>query len=592
MSVSYCLYRMATGKMTVPYQCTLCDISGDSDEVIQHHLDNHVTADKIPYACKDCHFKTFMRGKARQHREDKHGGSEHENVDDVFLGARTHVDPSLYRTLKKVNRKETFKMTDDTPTEFKSTRFWRYGDTPYRGKWYYRGAVKQQRYRSSPSLGRRRFNDYPQRSFTNFGVHVGVSGKTWSIDRQVVMDEGDHKRSSERIKNVSEPRNEASKSLRGTKRRHNGGESASSGSKSKQEEDPKKHSRKKQSDGTNVGQKPDGKGHQTKEEDEVSPCEKLKRSSPGKDQASKSSGTSKRALSEGSEKKGVNGVADEHRQKATSPPGEGNWGEQKTDDLLRSPLTTSLYNNIMEGANQEVDAEVRHEPSPNEPKPEEYARKESCASSICSLHSATSCNPTHSLVITASDGSMREVDRSKQTTHSECGSMHIIPGQRNTTEIPPIPVQFERLRIRVRNMDDNLAKTCGATQATAKGMERLLEEMRQLKSSIHDLNGAQTETNTLLKQQQLTLESIQRSCEQQLEIKKLKLHLHQAVSDTLKCMVEEFLLTMSDDGKDVYGGVDQADDNVDHECDDNGGDNQGRIPGRGGGEGEMEGAGN
>ena len=75
MSVSYCLYKMATGSVTVPYQCTLCDISGDSDEVIQHHLDNHVTADKIPYACKDCHFKTFTRGKARQHREDKHGGS-------------------------------------------------------------------------------------------------------------------------------------------------------------------------------------------------------------------------------------------------------------------------------------------------------------------------------------------------------------------------------------------------------------------------------------------------------------------------------------------------------------------------------------
>ena len=56
MSVSYCLYRMATGRMTVPYQCTLCDISGDLDEVIQHHLDNHVTADKLPYTCKDCHF--------------------------------------------------------------------------------------------------------------------------------------------------------------------------------------------------------------------------------------------------------------------------------------------------------------------------------------------------------------------------------------------------------------------------------------------------------------------------------------------------------------------------------------------------------
>ena len=122
-------------------------------------------------------------------------------------------------------------------------------------------------------------------------------------------------------------------------------------------------------------------------------------------------------------------------------------------------------------------------------------------------------------------------------------------------------------------MDDNLAKTCVTAQAMAKGMERMLEEMRQLKSSIHDLNGAQTETNTLLKQQQLTLEAIRRSCEQQLEIKKLKLHLHQAVSDTSKCMVEEFLLTVSDDGEDVYGGVGQADDDVDHECDDNSGDN-------------------
>ena len=105
------------------------------------------------------------------------------------------------------------------------------------------------------------------------------------------------------------------------------------------------------------------------------------------------------------------------------------------------------------------------------------------ASSVCSLQSATSCNPSHSLVITASDGSMREVDRSKQTTRSECGSMRIIPSQRNTTEIPPIPVQLEHLQICVRNMDDNLAKTCGAAQAMVKGMERMLEEMRQLKSS-------------------------------------------------------------------------------------------------------------
>ena len=164
------------------------------------------------------------------------------------------MDPSLYRTLRRVNRRETFKMTDDTSTGFKSTWFWRYGDTPYRGRQYYRGAVKQQRYRSSPLLGGRRFNDHPQRSFTNFGVCVGVSDETRSVERQVVMDEDDHNRSSDRIKNVSEPSNEASSSSRGTKRRNNGEESASSLSKSKQKEDSKRHSRKKQSDGTNVGQ--------------------------------------------------------------------------------------------------------------------------------------------------------------------------------------------------------------------------------------------------------------------------------------------------------------------------------------------------
>ena len=153
-------------------------------------------------------------------------------------------------------------------------------------------------------------------------------------------------------------------------------------------------------------------------------------------------------------------------------------------------------------------------------------------------------------------------------------------------------MQFEHLWICVRNMDDNPAKTCGAAQARAKRMERMLEEMRQLKSSIHDLNGAQTETNTLLKQQQLTLEAIWKLCEQQLEIKKLKLHLHQAVRDTSKRMVEEFLLTVSDDGEDMYGGVGQADDDVDHECNDNGEDNWEGAPGRGGSEGEMEGAGN
>ena len=66
--------------------------------------------------------------------------------------------------------------------------------------------------------------------------------------------------------------------------------------------------------------------------------------------------------------------------------------------------------------------------------------------------SATGCSTSH-MMITGPDGSIREVDKSKPTTCSECGNMHIVQGQNNTIEISLIAVQFERLWAHVRNMD-------------------------------------------------------------------------------------------------------------------------------------------
>ena len=158
-----------------PSQCTLCPFLGDPDEVVQHHLETHLTADRIPFACKDCHFKTFTRGKARKHRVEKHGGSESENVDDVFLGIKTNMDPSKLRTLKTVNRRETYKMTWDNPTGYKSAQVCRYGDIPWRNNWYKGRTFRQQGYRSSSPYRRKRFNDYPRRAFRNLEIHTGGS---------------------------------------------------------------------------------------------------------------------------------------------------------------------------------------------------------------------------------------------------------------------------------------------------------------------------------------------------------------------------------------------------------------------------------
>ena len=110
-----------------PDQCMLCPFLGDSDVVVQHHLDTHMTADKIPFACVDCNFKTFTRGKAREHREKKHNAVENENIDEVFLGTRKNINISRLRSTKTVLRKETYKMSWENPQGYKNARVYRYG---------------------------------------------------------------------------------------------------------------------------------------------------------------------------------------------------------------------------------------------------------------------------------------------------------------------------------------------------------------------------------------------------------------------------------------------------------------------------------
>ena len=582
-------------KTFYPWQCTRCDVLGDQDEVIQHHLETHVTADEIPFACKDCPFKTFTRGKAKEHRLAKHGGNESENIDNVFLGTKTNINPSKLRTTKSVNRRETFKMTWDDPKGYRSARVYRYGDRPW-NKWFRGRAFKYQGNRSSPPLRGNRFVDpYREKSVMNLRIRMGETDQTRSSDRRVVMDQGDHRRSSsEGHRGAPEHGNKVLEPSRGEKRRHDKEETKSNGKQSKRDEDLKKPSRRGQPERTKGGQKSDGKEHEMEGADKADSSEKSSKSLPEKSKtSSKPSGVrdkvesnwrkSDSTASKSMDTRGkISGEVESDRKKEKkkrSLPGEpkkkaedkSSGKELEVVNLLKTPSTSSLCDEIMEAADCQQQTEARHHPSPSSVIAEESRRKESRASSICSMQSATSCGPSHSLMIAGPDGSMREVDRSKQTTRSECGSMCMISSQKNpfeaggTTTVLPVAVQFERVRARVRNIDENLARSCEASQVTAKGMERILEEMRQLKSSIRDLNGIQTETNVLLKRQQLTLDSIRKSCEQQLEIKKLKLQLHHAVSDTSKHMVEEFLCAMGGGEEDAYGDDDHIEEDNGHE---------------------------
>ena len=124
--------------------------------------------------------------------------------------------------------------------------------------------------------------------------------------------------------------------------------------------------------------------------------------------------------------------------------------EQEADNLLKMPSTSSLCDKIIEGANHPpVETMAEHDPSPSDVTVVEHQQKESHASSVCSIRSSTGCGPSHTLVITEPDGSVREVDKSRPTTRSECSSMHMVPDRRNSADgrdintVLPVAVQFE-----------------------------------------------------------------------------------------------------------------------------------------------------
>ena len=200
----------------------------------------------------------------------------------------------------------------------------------------------------------------------------------------------------------------------------------------------------------NTSKKSDGKRHQRKEEGDTSPCKKAEGVTSRKDQPSKSSKVNDKA-SNNKKLGGLKGcnLSDESGDKAVSPQEGSSREEQEMDNLLQTPSTTSLCDGILEGASQPVEEVMMCESSLNEVEAESRQRKESRANSMCSLQSVSSYNPSHSLVITGSDGSLREVDKNRPTTRSECGSMHMIPQGRNLADggdihtVLPVTVQFE-----------------------------------------------------------------------------------------------------------------------------------------------------
>ena len=177
--------------------------------------------------------------------------------------------------------------------------------------------------------------------------------------------------------------------------------------------------------------------------------------------------------------------------------------------------------------------------------------RESRASSVSmqsaySKQSATSLAPTHSLIIAGPDGSLRAVNKSRTTTRSECGNMHMMTKPPHEAERKssgdsapitalPVAVQFERARTRLRNIDENVIRSCQASQSTAKNMERVLDELRQIKSSVRDLNA--------------TMNVIRMALERQVEISEVQLRLRYEVQEDNQRRLDQFF------HGDEYGGV-------------------------------------
>ena len=90
------------------WQCTRCDITGTKEEVIRHHLKNHVRGPDIPFACRmgQCDFMTHARGLAWAHVKNNHQAARHDQVEDYMIGTCKDVGAETYVRLKEVLRKE------------------------------------------------------------------------------------------------------------------------------------------------------------------------------------------------------------------------------------------------------------------------------------------------------------------------------------------------------------------------------------------------------------------------------------------------------------------------------------------------------
>ena len=148
-------------------------------------------------------------------------------------------------------------------------------------------------------------------------------------------------------------------------------------------------------------------------------------------QATSSSGTAVEKVSDKvesdskkSKEKGNQGLPAKTASKA---PLEENNGAEPEENLLKTPLTYSLCTRLVEEADYQQEEVPIMLDLAGGVIVEGHLKKGSRASSLCSMVSATGCKTSH-MMITGLDRSMREVDKSKPTTRSECGNMHIVQG--------------------------------------------------------------------------------------------------------------------------------------------------------------------
>ena len=111
-----------------PWQCTLCNYSGDKDAGIDHHLNMHYKKKDIPYTCMTCGWKTNIWGKAWFHQQSVHG-KKNGRVEDLYYG--TIRDVSAYQLIRS---RDVLRLREET-------RQATYDDKPgYLDEWWKKGA--------------------------------------------------------------------------------------------------------------------------------------------------------------------------------------------------------------------------------------------------------------------------------------------------------------------------------------------------------------------------------------------------------------------------------------------------------------------